>query len=450
MNDNTECTKSELDLFSIPPTQTSIEEGKWDIVYPDSGYVKNKTISFNIAGTDSHYLDLSETQLFMEVKIIDPKQDNDKGYSSKEVVAPVNNILHSMFSQIKVKFNNKDVENSNGNYHYKSYFENLLSYGTEAKSTFLENEGWQDDTPGLFDLTILEPTQEVKETGTQNITTHAIPNCNEGFIKRHQKYKDKKLIQLCGKIHSDIFNINKYLLNSVNVSIELFKNDNKILLMGKDADKFDIRIESAHLKVRRVTISPSVMLGHAMVMEKTRAKYPLKRVLVQGFPYEFASTTFEKSIHVGVMPTRVLVGLIKTETVTGDILKNPFNFEHFNVKSLMLKAASASLPYSTELNFMYSENKYMEAYNTLFTNLRDTDTNISYEDYAKGNTIYAFDLTPDLCNSGHYNVMRNGSLNLSIKLEKAILGSITIMTYMEFDNILEIDNKRNTFLDYSL
>ena len=33
---------SELDLFKIPPTETSTEEGKWEIVNPESGYVKNR------------------------------------------------------------------------------------------------------------------------------------------------------------------------------------------------------------------------------------------------------------------------------------------------------------------------------------------------------------------------------------------------------------------------
>lgn len=441
MNGSVECAKSELDLFQIPPTQTSIEEGKWDIVNPESGYVKNNSILFKIPSTDSHYLDLSETQLFIEVKITELKND-DQGYDDGKAVAPVNNLLHSLFDQIKIKMNEKDVENSNSYYHYKSYFENLLSYSSEDKRTFLANEGWLDDTPGLFDGVDIK---------TDNINTESsIKSINHGFLKRSQTYRNSKVVELCGKIHSDVFNINKYILNSVNVSIELFKNDRKIFLIGKDADKFNIKIESAHLKVRRVTISPSIMLGHAMALEKTRAKYPIKRVVVHGYPYEFASTKFEKSLHVGVMPSRVLLGLIKTETVTGDILKNPFNFEHFDVKSIMLKAASASLPYSSELNFEYAKNRYLEAYNTLFTNIKETSCNLSYDDYAKGNTIYAFDLTPDLCNSGHYNVMKNGSLNLQIKLEKPVNGSITIITYMEFDNIIEIDNKRNIFLDYSL
>ena len=436
MNATNECTKSELDLFAVPPTQTSIEEGRWDIVYPESGYVRNNTVLFKIPSTDSHYLDLSETQLFVELKIISKTSTNHNGLDT-EVVAPVNNMLHSMFSQIKIRLNDKDVENSNSYYHYKAYLENLLSYGSEAKKTFLTNEGWLDDTTSLFDVSALTVESEITAI-------------NQGLIDRRVKFKKENVVELCGRIHSDVFSINKYLVNNVNVNLELFKNDPKIYFMGKDSDKFELILESAHLKVRRVTIAPSVMLAHAMVMEKTTAKYPIKRAIVHGYPYEFNSTRFEKSLHVGVMPTRVLVGLVHTDNVTGTFETNPYKFDHFSIRSIMLKAASASIPYSTELNFDFDKNKYMDAYNTLFSNIKGIDYSITYNQYAGGNTIFAFDLTPDLCNSGHYNVMKNGSLNLSIKLNKAVDKSITIITYMEFDNIIEIDNKRNIFLDYSL
>ena len=440
MNTTTECTKSELDLFTVPPTQTSIEEGRWDIVNPDSGYVKNNSISFKLPSTNSHYFDLSETQLFMQVKITKTNNGDETGFTATEIVAPVNNLLHSMFSQIKILLNDKAVENSNSYYHYKSYLENLLSYGSEAKRTFLVNEGWSDDTSSVFDETAL------KTSTTEPI----IAKVNKGYLDRRRNFLNGNVVELCGRIHSDVFNINKYLLNNVNVSLELVKNDPKVYLMGDDAKDYKISIVSAHLKVRRVTISPSVMLAHSMVLEKATAKYPIKRVLVQGFPYEFASQMFEKALHVGVMPTRVLVGLVFTENVSGTLATNPFKFEHFNIKSIMLKAASASLPYSSPLEFDFTTKKYLEGYNTLFSNIKGSDNSITYEDYAGGNTLFAFDLTPDLCNSGHYNIMKNGSLNLSIKLGEANAKSITIMTYMEFDNIIEIDNKRNIFLDYNL
>ncbi len=442
MNTSSECSKSELDLFSVPPTQTSIEEGKWDNVNPESGYKDNTSILFKIPSTDSHYMDLSETQLYLSVKLL-----AETSPIGEKKVGPVNNLLHSMFYQIKIKFNEKDVENSNGNYHYKAYFENLLSFNSEAKKTFLRNEGWVDDTPGAFD------EHASVQTGSGTSTSPFIPSkLNNGYIKRREMFLQGKTVELCGRIHSDVFNINKYILNNVNVSLELFKNKPILYLIGDkdEAEPYKIIIESAHLKFRRVKISPSVMLAHAMVLEKTTAKYPLKRTIVHNYPYEFASTKFEKCLHSGVMPSRVLIALVETDRVSGSLNTNPFKFDHCKVQSIMLKAASSSLPYSSELEFDYSKGKYMEAYNTLFTNIKGTECGITYTDFAGGNTVYAFDLTPDLCNMGHYNVMKNGSLNLSLKVEEALPKSITIMTYMEFDNMIEIDSKRNIFIDYNL
>ena len=65
-----ECTKSELDLFCVPPTQTSIEEGKWDTINAETGFASNDVVTFKIQATDSHYLDLSETQIFFKINIV--------------------------------------------------------------------------------------------------------------------------------------------------------------------------------------------------------------------------------------------------------------------------------------------------------------------------------------------------------------------------------------------
>ena len=43
-----ECTKSELDLFTIPPTQTTIEEVIWDTILPHPNFRESSTIRFVI------------------------------------------------------------------------------------------------------------------------------------------------------------------------------------------------------------------------------------------------------------------------------------------------------------------------------------------------------------------------------------------------------------------
>ena len=49
-------------------------------------------------------------------------------------VAPINNTLHSLFSQIEVSLNNVDVSSATTTYSYRAYIETHLNYGTDSKN----------------------------------------------------------------------------------------------------------------------------------------------------------------------------------------------------------------------------------------------------------------------------------------------------------------------------
>ena len=78
----------------------------------------------------------------------------------------------------------------------------------------------------------------------------------------------------------------------------------------------------------------------------------------------------------------------------------------------------------------------------------------------KGNTLYAFDLTPDLCSADHFILLKDGSLDLDVHLENdsslatpALVTSATgytAMFYLEFDNIIEITKERQVLIDFEL
>ena len=56
INTRNECEKAELDLFSLPSTQTNIEDGQWDVVKPQSNF-NTGTVTFDIGSTGQHYID---------------------------------------------------------------------------------------------------------------------------------------------------------------------------------------------------------------------------------------------------------------------------------------------------------------------------------------------------------------------------------------------------------
>ena len=124
------CDKSEVDLFSVPPTQQSLERGRW-IDYAPLSSVTNpdSAITFLIAGTDE-YIDLSKTILTVTGNIMKKDGKTKLTGGGQTNVAPVNNFLHSLFRQVDVYLNGKQVTPAMGTYAYRSYIETLLNYMT--------------------------------------------------------------------------------------------------------------------------------------------------------------------------------------------------------------------------------------------------------------------------------------------------------------------------------
>ena len=87
----------------------------------------------------------------------------------------------------------------------------------------------------------------------------------------------------------------------------------------------------------------------------------------------------------------------------------------------------------------------------LFKNLSNEANGISYEHFKKGNTLFAFDLTPDMCKGGHTNLALDGSLDLDIVLAQPF-GTDSIIAYVPLDykNLVQIDNSRRVIVNYKI
>ena len=415
-------------------------------------------------------MDLSQTELYVKIKISGVESTDLKAedmlirpYSP---VIPVNNFLHSLFQDITVRFNSTIVEQTQSMYPYRAYLEDTLNYDKECKESFLKQQLYIKDNAANFDVMVTGGEKAIitlpaktnysndgnfTYTGTdltdaqkvlqRQIEVHqgAIMT-NQGGLDRRNLLKNNGLLK--GKFHLDTFNMNRYLLNSVDVNISLKKATKSFFLMyDSDEDVCKVDIQSMYIKVRRVRISPSIMLDHAMTLEKTNAKYPIKKVLLKPITLEYNSTAQTLSnIHTGIMPNRLVLAFTTTTAHAGSFKTNPFNFRHFNIESLAVKIASQSVPYSTPLEFSAQENvnQFTEAYNSLFSGIREHPNAIDINDYPNGYFILAFDLTPDLCSSEHYNILKDGNLKIVLRFKNDAEiknTAITLVVYLDFDNI---------------
>ena len=75
----------------------------------------------------------------------------------------------------------------------------------------------------------------------------------------------------------------------------------------------------------------------------------------------------------------------------------------------------------------------------------DRGMDITYDDFGKGYTFFAFDLTPDSCGNTnkHMETSEVGTLSISGNFKDKVLKNITCIVYAEFENRLEISKERN-------
>ena len=128
-----------------------------------------------------------------------------------------------------VFFNQKPVSPPTNAYAYRGYIETLLNYGPSAKKAGKMDNG-EDD--------------------------------NAGLVAHRKLLSTTKSVDLIGHLHCDVFNQEKLLVNGVEVRVRLVRSRDSFCLMDL-IDLYSVHIEEANLLVRRVKISPSVLLAHA-------------------------------------------------------------------------------------------------------------------------------------------------------------------------------------------
>jgi hypothetical protein len=423
-----------LDIFGLPPTQTSVESGHYTTFRPLAPLNNNSPIEFVVSGTSDEYIDLAHTMLYLQVKItkhVNPPVGQAE-VGNIHNIAPVNNWMHSMFSQVDVYLNQKCISPPSNCYNYRAYIENLLTFGKDAKKTHLQSSFWFKDTAG-----------------------HMGVAGNEGHAQRKARTDGDKTIDLFGNIHCDIFNQDKYLLNGVELALKFIPANPQFHLMSDVAEpNYTFEFITAELFVRKVRINPTILLGHAEGLQISSAKYPITKVDIKQItlPAPIQNKTLD-NIYISTLPKRCIIGMVRNSSFNGDFRRNPFEFLNFGLNYLSVFIDSVQIP-SKPFTPNFENGNFMREYHSLFSgsgiHFTDNGNDISHSEYANGFTLFCFDTTPDLSsNDSTWNIQKNGTMRIELRFARALEESVTVIVFSEFDSLIEIDRNRQVILDYS-
>ncbi|KAK3918858.1 hypothetical protein KUF71_011651 [Frankliniella fusca] len=428
-----EALPTELSLWLSNATQLGEDSCQWIVLSPLANFDSATTIELEAPGVGYAYLDPAHMLLYIKQKIVNA-DGSDIAAADNSDATLVNYGLHAQFCQIDASINGTVISQSSMTYPWRAYIEAFLNYDKAAKDTHLQQRMWHEDTAGHHDS--LDSNQ------------------NLGLAWRRARTKLSREFEMMGPLHLDICNTDRLLLNNCTLRVKLTRSRDAFALMStKGTEK--IKLLDVKLYVRRVNISPSVLLAHAQALEKSPAKYPVNRVdiktvtIAQGMHSKTIDNLF-----MNQLPQRVIIGFVDNHAYNGDYARNPYNFQHFNLNYLQLHVDGQAVP-SHPLTPDFSKDLYMECYNTLFSGTgihwKDEGNGISWSDYPKGNTLFVFDLSPDLSASEpHWNLQRQGTMRLDLRFAAPLAQPINCVVYAEFQNLIEIDKDRNVIVDYSV
>ena len=142
---------------------------------------------------------------------------------------------------------------------------------------------------------------------------------------------------------------------------------------------------------------------------------------------------------------------IDNDAYNGAYNKNPFHAKHNNLNFLALYVDGQQVP-AKPLKPRFGQSDFGRSYCNMFAGtgkmFQDEGNDAIWDDFGQGYSLFAFDLTPDVCDGFHFNLVQKGNLRVEMHFDQPLPQTVNIVVYGEFETVLEIDRSRNFIYDY--
>ncbi len=426
----TDYVRSETDVFTEQGYDISVNSSSMIEYHTTSPITETSPIEFFIPGNDSQYLDLSRTRIKLRLKVqsatkADLAQQNDR---TKLNYAPANYIVASAFESVKVHVGDTEVTAKNSLYPYQAYLETLLSYGSDYKKG-------QAEAGGFYRV-----KNELKQD-------------DDGWISRRTLCDASKEFEVVGRPHGDIFNQTRYMMPGVDIRMQFFRSSDSFALECYGVDKENIRliIKEATLYVRKLSLLPSIHLAHLKTWKDNPVNYPGTKVSMKSYSLPIGTyQNTNESLLTGLIPQRIIVGIVASSNVQGDYGKNPFLFDDHGLQQIIVTCNSEQITQHI-INIDKADNRVLDGFISLFdamglTNC-DSGLDLRLAEYKNGKTLFGFDLRD--ISDGHA-IPRHGTVSIYLKFKAALTESLSVIVYPEHPTNMYISSdKRVYFKDFS-
>ena len=204
------------------------------------------------------------------------------------------------------------MDSTKFNYQLQTYLKVLLNSTESARNTLLQSTLFYKDQSGAFEL-----------------VSRANPALSPGNYKRATAIRSSRVVEMRGRVLSDVFDTGKPLLDGVSLLLRFYPESYDKSLIAETpmvaagvevpaASVYQIEIMAAELSVGRIQPKqPNVPV----------AIYPYTKVKTQRHIFPRGLTEFGPvTIASGILPERAWVVMITESAFTGNVREHRLNF----------------------------------------------------------------------------------------------------------------------------
>ena len=419
-----EIASSQFDLFENVELETGVKKIHTQTFRPISSTNSQGPFIFEIPADPEKFTDGESILLQGRMRIRKRVANVLGNLPAGEKVSTVNNIFNSLWSSINIRLNETEITDPSSRwYAFKSYFENHLSYSTPTKENILAFKGYIKDTPEKYD----------------DVGSNLSSSANDGYLKRQKMFEESKWVYFCINIHADITTLRKFIPPNVKIMLELRRNSDEFCLLSHQTiDNFKIELDEMRIRVNRIESSTAVTNYYTNEIKKGKVpRLSIDRSLLKTYTVSQGRLDLsEYNIISGrQLPDQIIIGVLEEGAHSGNIKKNPFHFQDFDITEACLVVNGRREPPE-----IYRVDKAIgdkaDLYNSFLENVGvgtdDRECGITYDDYYGGSFLLVWDRTQDKCNRFHRHKQDSGSIDVHLKTKTPLTKTVTVVMYATY------------------
>ena len=408
-----------------------------EILYPLNYTSKHGPWQYHSPQDNKHFIDLNTLTWNGKIRVInkkDPISPVITANQTKDITCSVvNNFIHSTVSKITYQLNDFQMgDSAPKSYSYRAYMDNLLSFSKGAKEQSLKYHGFEQDTPGSF----------------EDVNKLTASNANSGFKKRSELFCTPNYFHFSVKLRIDLANIDQFLQPGVQLRFEIERNSDAFALLSDVGDDvtFEFEIKDSTIEFDKMIPTPEYLNHFETNILQEPLIYSYDKSQIHYFPYtaNVNDLSIYSMFHTDKLPSYLVFGLVDNDAFDGSFSKNPYNFQHFDLKEFYLLVNGISVP-TQPVKLDITSMDYHQTYvNEFLDKLKLKNSNdsigISADDWINGSFFWIVDLNVDKCCNFHEHNSKGGTIHLKLQTKTALPKTTRLIVYSTSRERMSIDH----------